>query len=339
LSHNSFQKPGLGLPAFLRAYYNKTKFIQKRNFFKVGIFNRGFYFGRRGLEVRAISPLRQAGRVAVSSALVIILILAGVYLIRNKMIYFPDKGLELSVKTIGWEFEEVWLGSEGSKVNGWYLSAQPGHYTVLLLHGNGGNLEDMIGRVLSYHRLRMGVLAIDYQGFGLSQGSPTLDNAVESAKLAWDYLTVTKKLDPTQIIVHGFSLGGGVTGQLLASHKNISHPVILDSTFTSLKEAAAANNFILGKLANVLVRDAYDTQKVLKDYKASLLISFHSPKDEIVSYNLGRKLYDSYQNGRKIWVDLTGEHMDYIANQDRYEMALVKALGLTFDKPAEPQDQ
>jgi pimeloyl-ACP methyl ester carboxylesterase len=258
-------------------------------------------------------------------------ILAAGYFFRDRFVFYPVKGLEMSIKTSGWEFEEVWLsGEKGVKVNGWYLPGPSDHYTVLLLHGNGGNLVDMLGRIMSYHHLGLGVMAIDYQGFGLSEGVPSLESAVLNAQAAWDFLVGNKKLDPQKIVVHGYSLGGGIAGQLVARHKSIAHPLVLDSTFTSVAEVAGYGQPVLGFITKIILGRVYDTRQALKDYNASMLISLHSPKDEIVPYALGRELYDSYKNGPKMWVDLTEGHKDYIVNQNLYEKAMEDGLKLTF---------
>jgi pimeloyl-ACP methyl ester carboxylesterase len=252
------------------------------------------------------------------------------YFFRDRLIFHPVKGLEMTIKDTGWDFEEVWLtGLRGERVNAWYAPGPPGRYTALLLHGNGGNLTDMVGRILSYHRLQLGVMAIDYQGFGLSEGRPSLESAVQNAVAAWDFLVEKKKIPPEKIVVHGFSLGGGVAGQLV-SLRPTPHPLVLDSTFTSLEEAAQAILPTPGLVTRVLLGSAYDTRAALRNYKATMAIFLHSPEDKVVRYKLGRALYDSYQNGPKMWVDLYGGHMDYIDNQGLYEKALAKGLELTF---------
>jgi fermentation-respiration switch protein FrsA (DUF1100 family) len=296
-------------------------------------FNKGFYLGRKGMEVRRISAGRQALRIAASSLAVFLLLWLTAYTFRDRLIFHPVRGLEMTIEKTQWPFEEVWLETSRGRINGWYLPGPPGHYTALLLHGNGGNLTNMIGRMMSYHRLQMGVLAIDYNGFGLSEGTPTLEGAVEGAVAAWDFLVETKGLYPRMIVVHGFSLGGGVAGQLLAQRPE-PHPIVMEATFTSLTEEARIAAYPLTPLADLLLGGTYDTRKVLAGYRATAAIFMHSPDDEVVPYGLGRALFISYY-GPKRWEILTGQHNDFPPNMGFLEIALAEELKLTFEPPAE----
>ncbi|MDR1578397.1 MAG: alpha/beta hydrolase [Deltaproteobacteria bacterium] len=291
--------------------------------------------GRRGLKAKPLGVAQQLFRLIIFLVILVVLIVTLGHAFKNQWIFFPVKGLEATFQGVGWPFEEVWLPRpHGQKVYAWYLPGPPENLTALILHGNAGNLSDMIGRIMTYHRLRMGVMAIDYPGYGLSEGEPSLASAVESAVLAWDYLVNARRLEPRKILVHGFSLGGGVAGQLVARRPS-PHPLVMDATFTSLAAVAEMSMPILGPLPKVILGESYDTQAALRDYKATFALFLHSPQDEVIPYALGRALYDSYQNGPKALVNLTGRHNDYISDQSIYERALIDGLGLVF--PQVPQ--
>ena len=70
----------------------------------------------------------------------------------------------------------------------------------------------------------------DYQGFGKSQGRPSVECACEDALAAYDYLVNTEKFDNNCIIGVGQSFGSGVTGQL-ALHRKLAGVImpLLDS--------------------------------------------------------------------------------------------------------------
>ncbi|MDR1607181.1 MAG: alpha/beta hydrolase [Deltaproteobacteria bacterium] len=296
----------------------------------MNVFSRGFYLGRRGVKVKPLSFGKQFFRLIIFALILALIAIIAGHALANRLLFYPVKGLEATFKNTGWPYEELWLTRpKGQKVFAWYLPGPPGAYVTLLLHGNGGNLDDMVGRVLSYHHLNMGVLAIDYPGYGLSEGEPSLASAVESAVLAWDYLVNVCQIEPQKIVVHGFSLGGGVAGQLLA-RRPAPHPIIMDSTFTSLAEAAGEAMPLLKPLSNVILGDSYDTLAVLRDYKATKALFFHSPQDEVVPYKLGEALFNSYQNGPKSFTRLAGPHVNFISNQSAYEKAIIESLGLVF---------
>jgi fermentation-respiration switch protein FrsA (DUF1100 family) len=193
----------------------------------------------------------------------------------------------------------------------------------------------MMGRIISYHKLGFGVMAIDYQGFGNSQGKPSEDAIYEDADTAFKYLTESEGIPPDKIIIHGFSLGGGAASWLALKYRDLGSPLILDSTFTSLKDAAKEHSFLFGLGAELILRGEFDTYSRLSQIKPSLLLVFHSPEDETVAYSLGRKNYEAYLNGPKEFVTLEGAHLDYYLNQETY----TEAIQRSFPRNVQPRLQ
>jgi fermentation-respiration switch protein FrsA (DUF1100 family) len=244
--------------------------------------------------------------------------------LKNHFIFYPSKDLTASPASLGWEFYDLFLeGPDGIKINAWYLPPLDERMpTVLLFHGNGGNLSEMLGRIMAYYNLGFGVLAMDYHGYGLSQGKPSEEALYLDAVTSWDFLTKTRGVAPENIIFHGFSLGGGVASYMAVKYKEYHNPLILDSTFSSLKDVARTQGLILSTVGPLVLGDAFDTNKRLKEMSPSILLVFHSPQDEIVSFALGEKNFNDYQGGPKEFVRLKGGHMDFFDNQSTYILAL-----------------
>lgn len=90
--------------------------------------------------------------------------------------------------------------------------------TILFLHGNSGTRATPLRTALytSYtSRLNSNVLAIDYRGFGDSEGLPTEDGVTLDARAGWDYL-IKQGARAEDIIIVGHSLGTAVAGLLTA---------------------------------------------------------------------------------------------------------------------------
>ncbi|PWO00748.1 alpha/beta-hydrolase [Tilletiopsis washingtonensis] len=101
-----------------------------------------------------------------------------------------------------------------------YDEALRDYPTVIYLHGNAANRAAPF-RIASYNqftaRTSANVIAIDYRGFGDSQGEPTEDGLALDAKAAWDWLMERKaaigvpEAERTRnVLVVGQSLGTGV---------------------------------------------------------------------------------------------------------------------------------
>ncbi|MDR1546203.1 MAG: alpha/beta hydrolase [Deltaproteobacteria bacterium] len=289
--------------------------------------NRGFYFGRGGVTVRRLGPGRTAWRCVAAAFILAAVLTAGLAVFKNRFIFHPVRGLELNLASIGPPYEAVQLeGLNGAAVFAWHVQAPPGSPAVLLLHGNGGNLEHMIGRVLLYHQLGYEVLAPDYEGFGLSEGSPSEAATYADAQAGWDWL-VRRGTPPDRILIHGFSLGGGPASWLAARQAASRNPLVLDSTFTTLSETAAWHFPVLKPALPLALGSAFDVRGRLAQLNSIMLLVLHSPQDEVVPFELGRANYEAYQGGPKAFAELRGRHMDFIPNQEVYRQVLEERLG------------
>ncbi|KAH7322077.1 alpha/beta-hydrolase [Rhizoctonia solani] len=92
------------------------------------------------------------------------------------------------------------------------------HPTILFLHGNAMTrafyLRTRLYSTLS-SRLDANVLAIDYRGFGDSEGVPSEQGLLLDARAAWDWL-IDNGVKEGDITIVGQSLGTGVSAGLVA---------------------------------------------------------------------------------------------------------------------------
>jgi fermentation-respiration switch protein FrsA (DUF1100 family) len=89
------------------------------------------------------------------------------------------------------------------------------------------------------------VLALDYSGYGKSEGRPTERGLYRDADAAYDYL-LKSGYGPDQIVIHGESLGTAVAVDLAARRPCAG--VILEAPFTSGKDVAEALAPVIGRM-------------------------------------------------------------------------------------------
>ncbi|MEO6966169.1 MAG: alpha/beta hydrolase, partial [Acidobacteriaceae bacterium] len=96
------------------------------------------------------------------------------------------------------------------------------------------DLPRNIGSLQALHALGITVFAFDYRGFGASQhGPPSQEKAYADGVAALHYLTVTRHLDPTQIVVYGEDLGAAVAATVAQQSPKIAG-LILENPQPSL---------------------------------------------------------------------------------------------------------
>ena len=246
---------------------------------------------------------------------------------QEKLIFFPSSRMAATPESLNLPYEDVHITTaDGTIIHGWHIPAGQGplvhkHFTALHFHGNAGNISHRLDHIKIFHDLGLDVFIIDYRGYGLSGGKPSVKATEEDALAAWRWLITAKGATAGTIVVHGHSLGGAVAGWL-AGQVNPAG-LILEGTFSSLADAGRMLYPFLP--VRLLIKGKYDTRNALrgKDIPALFL---HSPEDETVPYSLGSKLYESY-TGPKTFLQLTGSHNNaFLHSGARYSEGLRQFL-------------
>ena len=228
-----------------------------------------------------------------------------VYLLQNRLVYAPDRNVQRNPSALNLPFEEVTLKSSSDAfVHGWYVPYEASTYTVLFCHGNAGNIADRLELIKVLHSAGLSVFIFDYAGYGQSTGKPSEQQTYEDARAAWDYLTVTRKIEAERIIILGRSLGGGVATQLAVTEKPAG--VVLESTFTSIPDIGARLYPWLP--VRWLSRVSYDNLARMSEIRVPILI-MHSRDDEVIPYSHAQSLLAASPGGT-LHRTLNGKHSD-----------------------------
>lgn len=241
----------------------------------------------------------------VTLAVIYGLILLFVYALQDRLIYFPIRTLEATPRAVGLDYEDVRFSAEDRiRLHGWFVPAPAARATLLHFHGNGGNISHRLDHIAVFHGLGLNVFLIDYRGYGQSEGRTTEAGTYRDARAAWRYLTETRGLAPSTIVLHGESLGGAVASWLAA--ESAPAALIVESSFTSAVNLGAEVYRWLP--VRWLARYRYPTIEHLARVHAPVLIA-HSRDDEIVPFRHADALFAAARPPKQ-FLELTGGHND-----------------------------
>jgi pimeloyl-ACP methyl ester carboxylesterase len=135
------------------------------------------------------------------------------------------------------DFEAVTLDTpDGEHLKAWWHAPEDGHGVVLYLHGNRENLAAAwrVERLTELAATGLGVIGVEYRGFGGSTGHPSEPGLITDAETAFDY--AAKQAPGAKIAVFGDSLGTAVA-VALATERPVAG-LLLDSPFSSARHVA-----------------------------------------------------------------------------------------------------
>jgi pimeloyl-ACP methyl ester carboxylesterase len=159
----------------------------------------------------------------------------------------------------------------------WIPAAEPTGKVLLVFHGNGYALEDMVGDELPKLRESgANLLLVDYRGYGSSTRiSPHETTVNEDAEAAFDYLVRSRSLlgriAMDNVFVLGRSIGSGPATYLARRHQGLGG-LILESPFSSIEDAAA--NFWCFRIFPLeqILRTHFDNLSAISSVRAPVLI-------------------------------------------------------------------
>jgi hypothetical protein len=250
------------------------------------------------------------------------------YFGQGRMTFAPGREIETEPHQVGLACEDIFINvSENERIHAWYFpatSTEPTSKTVLFCHGNAGNISHRLTTAQLLLELGVNVLMVEYRGYGRSDGEPSETNMYADAQAAYDWLLDQKQLIPDNIFLFGRSLGGAVAVEIGVANK--CGGVIVESSFTSIVDMGKRIYPYLP--VSLLARYKFDSISKIGRVRCKVLVT-HSPDDEMIPYEMGRRLFDAAPDERT-FVVLTGGHNDqsYFGNA-KYRNGLQDFFGIT----------
>ncbi len=231
-----------------------------------------------------------------SIVLIAYAVYAGLLFVAQRHLLFPGQHLEpVSDVTASFpRLERYWLTVSDGRVEAWYLPPRRWSDTVpgpalIFTHGNGELIDFWPEDLSRFRDLGIGVMLVEYPGYGRSSGSPSQKSITQAVVAAYDLLTERPDVDPRRIIVYGRSVGGGAACALVREREVAA--LILQSTFTSV--ASFAKRFLLPPF---LVLDDFDNLEAVASYGGPVLV-IHGARDDQIPYAHGVALSRVAANG------------------------------------------
>ncbi len=212
----------------------------------------------------------------------------GVYLMQGKLIFPAPTGAQ-TPRTVGGQLLRI--PQDGGEVVALHYPAPIGAPTVVHFHGNGEQLADDTHWLERLHDLGLGVLAVEYPGYGMSPGKPSEKGNYSAAETALGYLREKLGVPVEQTVLEGQSLGSGAATEM--ARRGLGARLVLLSPFTSIVDMAGRAFPFLP--AGLLVRHRFDNASKIGWIRMPTLI-VHGTADEVVPVEMGKRLAELSPN-------------------------------------------
>ncbi|EJL6999930.1 MARTX multifunctional-autoprocessing repeats-in-toxin holotoxin RtxA [Vibrio cholerae] len=179
------------------------------------------------------------------------------------------------------ESQKITLQGEAGRLTGYYHqgtvpsegeTSTPSGKVVLFLHGSGSSAEEQASAIRNhYQKQGIDMLAVNLRGYGESDGGPSEKGLYQDARTMFNYLVNDKGIDPSNIIIHGYSMGGPIAADLAryaAQNGQAVSGLLLDRPMPSMTKAITAHEVanpagIVGAIAKA-VNGQFSVEKNLE---------------------------------------------------------------------------
>jgi len=221
----------------------------------------------------------------------------------NKVLFVPPQPC-YKRKDFPWDM--VWLGPKKERFPCLMLFPEKHkvHYVMIYFHGNGcdlGGIHQLL-RVIMI-RLQIGIIAVEYPGYGLSEGTVPCESSVKNCgKLALEFVANDLKVPLDRVVIFGTSIGTGIASWLakkVYEEKRELGALVLQSPFISIKslikqvrifKSSVANFF--AQVGSTFIADRFNNMDALRGVGFPLLV-LHGAADELIPASHGKVLFDA----------------------------------------------
>ena len=210
---------------------------------------------------------------------------------------YADRILFPAPETPGYSDDDVNVRialPDGKVIRCNHYESESASLCILFSHGNGEDLGGVNKYLNAWKGSHWDLLAYDYPGYGLSDGSPSEENCYLAIEAAYKFIIEKLGFKPNQIVLWGRSLGTGPTLHI-AETKEVGG-IILESPFTSAFRTVTE--------IQVIPWDRFPNVSRAQSIRCRSLV-IHGDLDEVVPLRQGRKIYELLA-GPKEFIEIKG---------------------------------
>ena len=194
----------------------------------------------------------------------------------NRFMFHPVKG-GYSESSPGY----VDIGTNGVRIAAIVSGPRHGKAAIIFCHGNAEDATSAKYRFLGLAKDGYTICAVDYPGYGLSDGNPNEIGCYRVAHRLYDWLIEECGFSHNEIFAVGFSIGTGVAVEL-ASSRHVAG-LWLEAPYLSAPRIVTRKR--------ILAIDPFPSCSRIADIKCPLLV-MHGTNDRIIPFSQGKALFD-----------------------------------------------
>jgi alpha-beta hydrolase superfamily lysophospholipase len=202
--------------------------------------------------------------------------------------------------------------------------------SILFFHGNGEIVADYDDIAPSFNQLGLNFMAVDYRGYGCSQGTPTVSTMMADCHRIFDFSRTWRNDNGYggKLIVMGRSLGSASALELASAHADGIDGLVIESGFAWAGPLLRLLGVDPDRIGFEESLGFANIDKISRFSGPTVVI--HAEFDHIIPFSDGQALFDASPAPDKRLVPIPGaNHNDiFLRGADRYMAAMSRLAAL-----------
>jgi fermentation-respiration switch protein FrsA (DUF1100 family) len=248
----------------------------------------------------------------------------------SQLFFYPHSFLIDTPKRYGVEYQvENLQAADGTLLNAWFLPARSrdgaqAKATILFLHGNAENISTHFRNIVWLPAEGFNVLALDYRGYGASEGTPSVAGMQLDIDAAMRSLLSHKNVDPARIIIFGQSLGGALAIHYAAHsvYRTNIRAVIVDSAFSDYRQITREK--LAGSFATwpfqwlpwLTVDNDYSPAASVAAISPLPLLLMHGDQDAVIPHHHSLRLFEQAREPKELRITRGAGHTQSLGSEE-----------------------
>jgi dipeptidyl aminopeptidase/acylaminoacyl peptidase len=218
---------------------------------------------------------------------------------------------------------------DGLNINGYFYPNLEARAVLIMCHGFHGAAHDVHEAALMVQAAGYNALTFDFRGCGASEGTRTSVGfwEVQDALGAVEYVKTRPEVDPEQVALYGYSMGGA-TALMTAEQCPDIKAVITDCAFASLDTIVDVNfryfyrlpkfpfagpavwwSRRFARIAGKRVDPVESLQKMAQEGRSLPHLIIHGQKDKAIPVSEACLLYEASPGPKELWIVPDADHV------------------------------
>ncbi|MCW4355582.1 alpha/beta hydrolase [Hoyosella sp. YIM 151337] len=252
------------------------------------------------------------------------LFVGAAWLFQRQLIYLPMGGdVPPAAEALDDATDVTLRTADDLALSAWYVPPPANDAPVVLVTpGNAGTRYYRVPLARGFADAGLGVLLLEYRGYGGNPGSPSEEGLALDADAAYRFLTDEEEIGPDRLVYFGESIGAGVATSLAQRHPPAA--MVLRSPFTSLADVGARHYPFLP--VRLLLKDRYPIVSDVEALDGVPVTVIAGTRDSIVPLEQSQQVADAA--GTTLIEVADADHNDAILNYGPEIIEAVRRAGM-----------